>query len=257
MGNLVLLVDAVGRRRVTAGTVADTVADAHCQGADGARTILAMRWWLGLVWALCVAAGVAQADIYEWTDDSGARHFANHRESIPDAQRDSARVLIIDVPHPASEPVATAQIPLPADAAVARPEPPAWDAAYLAGLQAGLRLEAGGGGGGAAAGGAVQIHGPLAVATSHASESAPFGAPFGGWYAGSPDYYPFVTTGFDRGRSRHQTLRMLLQDQFAIDRDGPYAYDRWNQPGVGPALAPFLPRGLPLPVQQYGRVIYR
>jgi len=59
------------------------------------------------------------------------------------------------------------------------------------------------------------------------------------------------------GRSRHQTLRMLLQDQFAIDRAGPYAYNRWDRPGVGPALAPFLPRGLPLPVQQYGRVLYR
>jgi hypothetical protein len=50
---------------------------------------------------------------------------------------------------------------------------------------------------------------------------------------------------------------MLLQDQFQIDRDGPYAYDRWNQPGLGPALAPFLSRGLPYGVGQYGRVIYR
>jgi hypothetical protein len=66
-----------------------------------------------------------------------------------------------------------------------------------------------------------------------------------------------VTTGFDRGRSRHQTIRMLLQDQFAIDRDGPYAYQRWDQPGLGPALAPFLSRGLPYGVSQYGRVIYR
>ena len=70
-------------------------------------------------------------------------------------------------------------------------------------------------------------------------------------------YYPFVTTSFDRGRSRHQTLRMLLQDQFQLDRDGPYAYDRWDEPGLGPALAPFLNRGLPFPIQQYGRVIYR
>ena len=78
-----------------------------------------------------------------------------------------------------------------------------------------------------------------------------------GAYPPWPWYYPFVTTSFDRGRSRHQTLRMLLQDQFQLDRDGPYAYERWNQPGLGPALAPFLNRGLPFPVQQYGRVIYR
>ena len=206
-----------------------------------------MRRCFGIVLALCLAAGAAQADIYEWTDDSGARHFTNHREIVPEAQRDSARVLIIDVPHPADTAVAAAPVAPPA----ARPEPPTLDAAYLAGLEAGLRLEATGGG--AAVGGDVQINGPLAVATSHASENLPFD----GWYPGWSAYYPFVTTGFDRGRSRHQTLRMLLQDQFAIDRDGPYAYNRWNQPGVGPALAPFLPRGLPLPVQQYGRVIYR
>ncbi|MEO8603402.1 MAG: DUF4124 domain-containing protein [bacterium] len=219
-----------------------------------------MRRWLGLVFAVSLAAATAHADIYEWADESGARHFTNHREIVPEMQRASAHVLIADVRHadvePSAAPQAVAAAPAPLAPAV---DAPTLDAAYLAGLEAGMRNEAGGGGGGggAAAGGTVQIYGPLAVATSHASEDEPFAAPYGGWYPAWPDYYPFVTTGFDRGRSRHQTLRMLLQDQFAIDRDGPYAYERWNQPGVGPALAPFLPRGLPLPVQQFGRVIYR
>jgi hypothetical protein len=113
-------------------------------------------------------------------------------------------------------------------------------------------MQSGGGGGG----GGVQINGPLAVASNRASEGSGVGYPYG-FYPPWPWYYPFVTTGFDGGRSRHQTLRMLLQDQFAIDRDGPFAYQRWDQPGIGPALAPFLPRGLPFPVDQYGRVIYR
>ena len=42
-----------------------------------------------------------------------------------------------------------------------------------------------------------------------------------------------------------------------VGLDGNVAAARWDQPGLGPALAPFLPRGLPLPVQQYGRVLYR
>ncbi len=209
-----------------------------------------------LVVAPVLYAGVAAADIYEWTDAAGARHFTNHREAVPEAQRDATRVLIVDIPR--AEPAAPAAVAVAAPSAP--PEAANLEAAYRAGMAAAQELEAsggGGGGGGAANGGTVEIYGPLAVAISEARDTMPYDSPGFGWYAGGPDYYPFVTTGFDRGRSRHQTLRMLLQDQFAIDRDGPFAYDRWNQPGVGPQLAPFLPRGLPLPMQQYGRVIYR
>jgi hypothetical protein len=215
-----------------------------------------------LVGFVVALAGAAHADIYEWTDAGGARHFTNHRESVPADLRDSARVLIADLPRPVVEPVAAnaaAPQPVPVDPAPAL-ERASIEAAYRAGLAAGQQLEAGGGGGGgggAASGGSIEIYGPLAVATAESRDSQPFFAPGFDWYGGGLDYYPFITTGFDRGRSRHQTLRMLLQDQFAIDRAGPFAYDRWNQPGLGPALAPFLPRGLPLPVQQYGRVIYR
>lgn len=223
-----------------------------------------MRLPLLLVGFAVALASSARADIYEWTDAGGARHFTNHRDSVPAAERDAARVLIADLPRPA-EPAPAAPVPAAqveavaaADAAVAL-ERASLEAAYRAGVAAGQQIQAGGGGGGggAASGGTVEIYGPLAVATSEARDSQPSFAPGYGWYGGALDYYPFITTGFDRGRSRHQTLRMLLQDQFAIDRAGPFAYDRWNQPGLGPALAPFLPRGLPLPVQQYGRVIYR
>ena len=126
-----------------------------------------------------------------------------------------------------------------------------WNDGFEAGVRAAaIELGAGGGGGGT---GSVQINGPLAVASVRNSDAG--GYP--GFYPPWPWYYPFVTTGFDRGRSRHQTLRMLLQDQFQLDRDGPFAYQRWDQPGLGPALAPFLSRGLPNGFSQYGRVIYR
>jgi len=203
------------------------------------------------------------ADILEWRDASGARHFTNQRETVPAAHRGSAEVLIVDVPR--LDPPAAARAPLP-PAAPPQLAPTEPDERYLAGLRAGMRLgadtDAGGSGGGAAeggaaAGGSVEINGPLAVTTVHVSDPAADGAWFPGAYGDWSGYLSLVTTSFDRGRSRHQTLRMLLQDQFQRDRDGPYAYDRWTQPGLGPALSPVLPRGLPPAVRQYGRVIYR
>jgi hypothetical protein len=218
-----------------------------------------MSGWLVAGLVLLVVLPV-RADILVWRDADGVRHFTNRADTVPgDA---TAEVLVRGasavepaVPRAAEAPPALAAATVASD--IAR-----LDEAYRAGLSAGLSLVAaadreevaGGGGGGAASGGAVEIVGPLAVANAYATDGGWGWAPYGPWPVG---YFPFVTTGFDGGRSRHQTLRMLLQDQFAIDRDGPYAYARWDLPGVGPALAPFLPRGLPLPVQQYGRVLYR
>ena len=209
--------------------------------------------WL-VVAVLVTAFGSARADILVWRDADGVRHFTNRADAVPTDL--SAQVLIRDTARPAAPAVAAPPAAPVAEGPIVASDVARLDDAYRAGLSAGLTLAAGevglsgGGGGGAASGGTVQIVGPLAVADARSSD--------GGWGpSGWPGYFPFVTTGFDRGRSRHQTLRMLLQDQFQIDRDGPYAYDRWNQPGVGPALAPFLPRGLPLPVRQYGRVLYR
>lgn len=221
------------------------------------------RGTLALAVIALVLPTAALADILEWRDASGARHFTNSPQGVPAEFQSAARVVIADWARPPAvaaaapvEPAAPAAVPRQAQIATDRP---ALDEAYLAGVEAGPNAGGGGGGGGgggAANGGSVQIYGPLAVANARATEDVggyPY-APFG-WDA--PGYYPFVTTSFDRGRSRHQTLRMLLQDQFQLDRDGPYAYDRWDQPGLGPRLAPFLPRGLPYGMQQGGRVIYR
>ncbi|MFN8641956.1 MAG: DUF4124 domain-containing protein [Candidatus Binatia bacterium] len=212
------------------------------------------RW--ALVAALLVAAAPVRGVILEWRDADGVRHFTNRPDAVPSDL--AAQVLIRD----AAPPLAPAVAVEPAAAAPAGPvvasDITRLDEAYRAGLAAGLSAAAaregvslsGGGGGGAASGGSIQLVGPLAVADARAAQPA--------WgYEGWPGYFPFVTTGFDRGRSRHQTLRMLLQDQFQIDRGGPYAYARSDQPGLGPALAPFLPRGLPVSVRQYGRVLYR
>jgi hypothetical protein len=218
-----------------------------------------MRGWLILGGVLLAAATSARADILVWRDADGVRHYTNRADAVPSDL--TPEVVIRGDSVPEAPAAAVAPAPAPAPAPVVAADATRLDEAYRAGLSAGLNLGAaddgyasgGGGGGGAAAGGTVEIIGPLAVANARSTDDGAWG-PYYGWPGG---YFPFVTTGFDRGRSRHQTLRMLLQDQFAIDRDGPYAYNRWDRPGVGPALAPFLPRGLPLPVQQYGRVLYR
>jgi hypothetical protein len=204
--------------------------------------------------AVTLLAGAARADIYEWRDASGARHFTNDKQGVPAEYQTAATVLVTEwqptgTTAPAlaagAPPIEPPAPPAPPATEVGASDAVAWGEAYAAGMLAAMEL---GGGGG------VQINGPLAVASVRSSErdDAP-----GAFYPPWPWYYPFVTTSFDRGRSRHLTLRMLLQDQFQIDRDGPYAYQRWDKPGLGPALAPFLPRGLPYGVGQFGRVIYR
>jgi hypothetical protein len=106
----------------------------------------------------------------------------------------------------------------------------------------------------AGAGGSVRINGPLAVANA----TSPL--PYYGYL--TPSYYPLVTTSFDRGRSRYLTLRMLLEDQFALDQGGPYVYQQrylppFGNPPLGVALNPFLPRGLPRGFPNNLRVITR
>jgi hypothetical protein len=58
------------------------------------------------------------------------------------------------------------------------------------------------------------------------------------------------------------TLRMLLQDQFALDRAAPFVFEERLIPPFGHAplgvdLNPFLPRGLPHCFPRETRVIRR
>jgi len=206
----------------------------------------------------CVAAS---ADIIEWQDAHGVRHYTNLQAEIPKEQQPSARVVVDELARRppatnATEAVAT-EAPRPpekrreAQVVYDRSQP---SREYLEGLERGLvagrvlnHVD----------GGHVQITGPLAVAT--ATTPAPYDA-----YSGYPliDYYPFVTTSFDRGRSRHLTLRMLLQDQFAVDRAAPFVFverlgPRFGRPVRSVDLNPLLPRGLPHGLPRRTRVIVR
>ncbi len=209
---------------------------------------------LGLLWATVIwgaalwCPGAAVADILEWRDANGVLHYTNVKAEVPKAQRDSAQVFVDEEarqPRPAPPETAAAEQPAgdndvpppPRQAQVIFDPSVTASRAFLAGLERGLQL-----GGALNTGGSVHLSGPLAVA------SADGAAPYYDYLP--PLSYPLVTTSFDRGRSRHKTLRMLLEDQFALDQEGPYVYDERFLPPfghvpLGVALNPFLPRGLP------------
>ena len=193
---------------------------------------------LALILAIVLSAGTtAHADIYEWRDANGNRHFTNLLINVPAAQQPDARVVV----------TATAPSELSTQAAAPPAEAPRTEAQvvydysrqrdpYTQGLEDGIALARSVV---PADDGDVYINGPLAVA--NADPYVAVTAPYPYYYPA----YPLVTTSFDRGRSRHLTLRMLLQDQFQLDRDGPYVYQRALPPASGPNLRVVLPRGLP------------
>jgi hypothetical protein len=203
---------------------------------------------------------VAWADILAWQDADGVRHYTNLKAAVPKQHQDSVQVVVDEL---ARQPEKTGVAEsAPPQAVVPQPHAPAPEAAvvydragvrgaYVDGLLRGLEIARGGGGGGGGGGG-VQLNGPLAVATTTGSGLYP---PYL-----FPYYYPLVTTGFDRGRSRYLTLRMLLEDQFQIDRGGPFVFVErlvppFGHPPLSVDLNPILPRGLPYSAPIQARVI--
>lgn len=209
-----------------------------------------MAWWILCLPALSLLfAGTVRAEIYEWRDAAGSRHFTNTIDRVPAEQRNSVTVIVRELIRPQAKEAALGAAPPEPEAEHPREALLIYDRAgatsdYSAGLRDGLALAAGGG-----QPVSLTISGPLAVANSEAL--APQATYPVDWY------YPFVTTSFDRGRSRHRTLRMLLQDQFQLDREGPYLYERINPIGLGPRLRPFLARGLPHRIPPGHRVLFR
>jgi hypothetical protein len=204
-----------------------------------------------VVSVLLFLSTTAQAEIVAWVDDDGVHHYTNNREDVPKAYRDSVRTVVKDMPvedeAPPANPVSEdrrrdlerlAQVV--SDRAVASEE-------YVRGYLDGVARAQDAG-----RGGDVRFEGPLAVAHANAS---PY---IQSYYPYYDDPYPFVTTAFDRGRSRHLTLRMLLQDQFQLDRGAPYIYSaRYLSPRLGVDLNPFHPRGLPRRFPRDTRVLLR
>jgi hypothetical protein len=211
---------------------------------------------LGLL--VLLLPSVAGADILEWRDADGVRHYTNLKGEVPKDQRESVQVVVDELArHPqAAEPAAP---PAAAPPAATQPaDEPRREAqvlydrsntvdAYVAGLERGLETAHA-----VSSGGSVQINAPLVAGGGSVIPS----------YGVLPPYHaPFITTGFDRGRSRFLTMRLLLDDQFTIDREGPFIVEGFPQCGrnlQGLALPPFLARGLPsTTVPRQARVVRR
>jgi uncharacterized protein DUF4124 len=200
---------------------------------------------------------VAAADILQWKDASGVTHYTNLKAAVPTDEH--ASVVVDEAARRTQSPVD--EVAGPAVPASQPPEEPrlaqvVYDRsqlsnAYLEGLERGLEV-----GRSVATGGSVQINSPLVAG---GSSTAPY-LGYGGY--GWPYSYPLLTTSFDRGRSRHLTLRLLLQDQFALDREGPFVFDErlgppFGHPPLSVDLNPFLPRGLPHGFPRETRVVVR
>jgi hypothetical protein len=157
-----------------------------------------MKAIAAIVVSLAVSASVAtaaRADILEWQDPDGVRHYTNLKDEVPPDQ--PSRVVVDER---ARQPQASAVTPAaeekPQGSTGEQAEPRRDTAAaedradaahaYVEGLENGLELARS-----VNAGGNTYISGPLVVTTSGStpSDSAPW---YSGYYPPSTGYYPFV-----------------------------------------------------------------
>ncbi len=236
---------------------------------------MANRIRVAVLLAALSAPIAASAQIYQWTDESGARHFTNDPEEIPESERERAEVVVrkrrVEVaaaPAPAAQAAEAviaseaAQVSLLAREARRleterwrlrrerarrereRMEPRQAQVVYDRSLERAAPPVA-------STQPVVQdvqlnVSGPLAVSQvyveqSNASAYDPYG--YGAYGYDPYAYGPAISTAFDRGRYRHRTVRMWLQRHFQYDRDGPYFYQPPRQRHL-PAFDVVLPRGV-------------
>ncbi len=203
-----------------------------------------------LVFAVLVVVvpRVVAAQIYEWRDDSGARHFTNEIEDVPESQREGARVIVRAGRVAAdAEPARVDEAPAAVAAAAPRESRAAPDrrmaqVVYDRSHQWRRPQPTAAPPQPVVQDVHVNIAGPLSVSEVVVAPEFSAAAPaYYPWYA--PYVGPRVATSFDRGRSRHRTVRMRLQEQFQYDRNGPSLYVTGPVP-LGPRFSAQLPRGL-------------
>lgn len=202
--------------------------------------------WLAIALSLLLSPVVAAADIYLWRDGAGVKHYTNSKALVPPGVQAALVVEEVQATSTAAGAPETAPAPPeePTREAVEIAYDPsalaaAFEEGWLRGIAFSERQHV-------PAPVNVDIRGPFVASTNQTATAAD---PWPSLY-----YPSLVTTSFDGGRSRHLTLRMLMQDQFAVDRGGPYLIvDRF--PPRGPNLTTFLPRGLPMFTRPGSRVV--
>lgn len=183
-----------------------------CAGAAVPLRMIPMKQVAIVALLVALPIGTAWGEIYSWRDEAGVRHFTNVREEIPPAYRERAEVAVSSVWLPKVESAPTS----------CEPEEPGRQAQVVVvpGARARERIRPQPAEPMVVQGGSVNIEGPLAVAVGPPPVNWPV------WGA-----LPLITTAFDRGRSRHLTLRQLAEEQ------------RWLQETLGwsPGLLELVP----------------
>jgi len=145
-----------------------------------------------------LVATAARADILEWQDAEGVRHYTNLKDEVPPEQ--PSRVVVDErARQPQASPAAPAAEEKPQASARELAEPRRDTAvaddraeashAYLEGLENGLELARS-----VNAGGSAYVSGPLVVTISGSTPSEVYSPPwYSGYYPFSTGYYPFVS----------------------------------------------------------------
>jgi hypothetical protein len=172
--------------------------------------------WVVLLAAVLIGGPctAALAQIYQWTDESGVRHFANSLDRVPEEARDRAEVVVNSPPSAAGGSEQTATAPgSPEENDQAEEQDPyvsGWESGFDAGWYAAMR--------------ARDEEQPVCPAEPQVVvlESRPpvvLNAPYDptGAYCRSP-YTGTITVPFDYGASRGFTARQRMQDLRTLER---------------------------------------
>jgi hypothetical protein len=179
---------------------------------------------LAASFALMCQTAAAGAQIYEWADDTGDRHFANSLDEVPPDERDAAKVVVgaptraydAPAPGPATPTPVTNQ---PAESGPGQAErdddsvasASGWEAGFAAGFEAGRRA--------AAAEEPICPAEPSVVVLENpppVTVNVPRYDPTGAYYR-PPDVGPLAGP-FDDGASLGRTHRDRIQDMRALER---------------------------------------
>lgn len=193
-----------------------------------ARVIARRLRWFGIAVILLVALPGAfepiSAQIYEWVDDAGDRHFDTSLEQVPEDRRAQARIVVraatpgsADAAPDASAstaagPNAEPTEPNPDESQRVDPYESGWNAGFGAGWQAGYRAAA-------EEQPVCTAEPPVVVLESRPPvvfNNVPLYDPSGAYYR-SP-YDGTLTAPFDDGASRGLTSRNLIQQRRALER---------------------------------------
>src|SRR5215467_11617067 len=78
---------------------------------------------IAIAFCVLLARDVSRADIYEWRDADGNRHFTNNMVNVPDAQQSAAKVIVTGIQSPPAQEIGPTSEAAPPQTTEPRHEP--------------------------------------------------------------------------------------------------------------------------------------